>query len=235
MESNEIAAKRHKKRKTDCFYPKSGSSETTDGHGWERDSSWAETSFATTRRVNTPGTGIPSLSVLSVKSVVSTAVFGMTDCVFTRQVNVRMGFHMAQHVDFAPFAPLCGHSSFRFWCNAAGPGLKAESSKQTGGRRKSWARRPPYNGAGDDLHPDWGARRICGSLVKRARVAQVEARSGTPPGVRGPKTRFPVVVPPLAPNDHRLPSGNPPGWQPLQSEESKLQIDGPKLVPFSVV
>ena len=38
------------------------SSSTTDGRGWEEASSWSGTSFAATRRVNTPGSAIPSLS-----------------------------------------------------------------------------------------------------------------------------------------------------------------------------
>jgi len=171
------------------FEPGKNSSTTddTDGHGWEGASSWSGTSFAATRRVNTPGSAIPSLSV---KSVVPTAVFGMTDCVLTWQGNGRMGFHMAPHVDFASLAPLCGHFGCCFWFKAEGPGVEAESSKQTGGRRESWARRPPDNGAGEDLHPGWGARLICGSLVKRARVAQVEARSGTSPGCTDPRHVF---------------------------------------------
>src|SRR5205085_11329325 len=36
--------------------------------------------------------------------------------------------------------------------------------------------------------------------------------SGTPPGCSRANGQFPVVVPPLPPNDHRLPSVNPSGW-----------------------
>ena len=47
-----------------------------------------------------------------------------------------------------------------------------------------------------------------------------------PSGVRELKTSFPVVVPPLSPNDHRLPSGNPPGWR-----ACRLWASGPNSRP----
>ena len=53
--------------------------------------------------------------------------------------------------------------------------------------------------------------------------AGVAARRGSiwhPSAVRETKPRFPVVVLPLAPNDHRLPSVNPPGWLPTRSRWS---------------
>ncbi|MCX6917139.1 MAG: hypothetical protein NT167_29555, partial [Verrucomicrobia bacterium] len=49
--------------------------------------------------------------------------------------------------------------------------------------------------------------------VANLEVAAVSKRLfWQPSGVRELKTSFPVVVSPLSPNDHRLPSGNPPGW-----------------------
>jgi hypothetical protein len=46
--------------------------------------------------------------------------------------------------------------------------------------------------------------------------------SGTPPGCSTIQRAFPVVVPPFALNDHRLPSTNPAGWPPPVSSAENV-------------
>jgi len=56
-------------------------------------------------------------------------------------------------------------------------------------------------------------RSVTWALQRRwLKPAARAASSGTPPGCIPSRDLFPVVVPPVAPNDHRLPSGNPSGW-----------------------
>jgi len=62
--------------------------------------------------------------------------------------------------------------------------------------------------------PDSSLRRL-----ERVMVWQVRVGSGTPPGCSAIRRGFPVVVPPFALNDHRLPSANPPGLAPGSAGE----------------
>ena len=75
-----------------------------------------------------------------------------------------------------------------------------------GGRRGLRGRRPPGNGAGDVLHPGRGARPA--AVLTRVDEGPVLAPLR---GARS-RTRLSGGRSPLALNDHRLPSGNPPGW-----------------------
>ena len=93
------------------------------------------------------------------------------------------------------------------------PGGLPEGSRRSPG--VFWGRRPPGNGLEDVLHPGRGAR-----------VVAPRASVWHPSGVHEPKTRFPVVVPPLAPNDHRLPSTNPPGWPRPKSSAENVTTPG---------
>ena len=74
-----------------------------------------------------------------------------------------------------------------------------------GGRRSPTPRRPPGNGAGDVLHPGRGA----GPAAEPSRSEQAPLAPRR--GARS-RTQLSGGRSPLALNDHRPPSGNPPGW-----------------------
>jgi len=81
-------------------------------------------------------------------------------------------------------------------------------------------------------HAPWRGARPATTAYMFADVANLEVAAVSkrlfwhPSGVRELKTSFPVVVPPLSPNDHRLPSGNPPGWR-----ACRLWASGPNSRP----
>jgi len=97
--------------------------------------------------------------------------------------------------------------------------------------------RPPGNGAGDVRHLGRGARRVSGPRTAARSVARC-SRLWHPSGVLGPATRFSGGRSGQGGADHRLPSGNPPGWPPFRSAgrpNSSLLLwgrGGPSLFPM---
>jgi len=91
--------------------------------------------------------------------------------------------------------------------------------------------------AGDVLHLGRGARRVSGPRTAARSVARC-SRLWHPSGVLGPATRFSGGRSGQGGNDHRLPSGNPPGWPPFRSAgrpNSSLLLwgrGGPSLFPM---
>ena len=101
-----------------------------------------------------------------------------------------------------------------------------------GGRRGFCGRRPPDSGARVDLHPGWGARLISERPVMRARGGAYQGRVWHPRWGALSQNTSSGGRSPLAPYDHRLPSGNPPGWLRLQSGECpRLFRNGRHTVP----
>jgi hypothetical protein len=84
-----------------------------------------------------------------------------------------------------------------------------------GGRRSFMARRPPGKGSGEVNHPGWGDRAF--EPARSGRTGR--RRLWHPSRVLVQPTRLSGGRSGTRRNDHRLPSGNPPGWLPFQSTE----------------